>query len=95
MIDGNALATTIFHFHLNRGLSSGFNPSTLYKYTKKVIYTLRRYKLKVIRVYFDALSNPEKLSTYLSRRSESQNSAKKFWDNGLTNKGRITISLVL
>ena len=94
MIDGNALATTIFHYHLNRNLSSGFNPSTLYKFTKKVIYTLRRYKLNVIRVYFDALSNPDKLSTYLSRRSESQNSAKKFWDNGLTNKGRIIISLV-
>ena len=95
MIDGNALATTIFQFHLNRGLSSGFNPSTIYKFTKKVIYTLRRYKLNVIRVYFDALSNPDKLSTYLSRRSESQNSAKKLWDNGLTSKGRITISLVL
>ena len=95
MIDGNALATTIFHFHLNRGLSSGFNPSTLYKYTKNVIDKWRRYNLNVIRVYFDALSNPDKLSTYLSRRSENQNSAKKFWDNGLTSKGRITISLVL
>ena len=95
MIDGNALATTIFHFHLNLDPLSGFNPSTLYKYTRKVIGKLSKYKLNVIRIYFDALSNPEKESTYLSRRSESQNSAKKFWDNGLTNKGRITISLVL
>ena len=95
MIDGNALAKTIFQFHLNRNLSSGLNPSTIYNCTKNVIDKWRRYKLNVIRVYFDALSNPDKLSTYLSRRSESQNSAKKFWDNGLTNKGRITISLVL
>lgn len=95
MIDGNALAKTIFQFRLNLDRLSGFNPSTLYNDTKKVIYTLSKYKLNVIRIYFDALSNPEKESTYLSRRSESQNSAKKFWDNGLTNKGRITISLVL
>ena len=80
---------------MNRGLAAGFNPGCVYNFTQKILKKLAGYNFRVIRVYFDSLENPDKLSTYLSRRGGHQKSAKKFWDKGLEEKGRITISLLL
>lgn len=77
-----------------RGMNACCNPLSIYNMTKKLINKLKSYKLRVIRVYSDALSNPDKLSTYLSRRKSSQSEAIKFWENGLTGKGEIFIFLL-
>ena len=62
----------------------------IYNFAKKLIRKLKVYKLKVIGVYFDSLSNPDKLPTYIKRRKSSENESIKFWDSDLKKKGRRT-----
>lgn len=90
VVDGDSFSNVVFHSQSTRGLNFSLNPLFIYNFAKKLIRKLKVYKLKVIGVYFDSLSNPDKLPTYIKRRKSSENESIKFWDSDLKKKGRRT-----
>lgn len=93
VIDGLAFAHFLYNKSFSRGLCYSHNPYYFYDQTLKFIKQLRELHLKVIRVYMDAINNPEKGDTYISRRKEKQRNIKVFWESDLTRISRKGFSL--
>lgn len=87
VIDGLSYANHLYHSLIPSGHDYSQNPLFLYQKTIKFIKLLKRLKLKVIRVYIDAIMNLDKADTYVSRRIKSQKQIIKFWNTGLEKNG--------
>lgn len=88
VIDGLSYANYLYHSLIPTGYYCSQNPIFLYQKTIEFIELLKRLKLKVVRVFIDAIMNVGKANTYVSRRIQSQKQAIKFWNTGLEKKGK-------
>lgn len=88
VVDGLSYANQLYHSLIPSGFDYSHNPTYLYQKTIEFIELLKQLKLKVIKVFIDAINNPSKADTYVSRRASLQKKIIKFWESGLKKKGR-------
>ena len=95
VVDGMAFANHIYHNEVTQGMFDSHNPLHLYESAMNYINMLKGLNLRVIRVYIDAITNIDKLDTYLSRRKQNQKEIDYFWENSLTSKRSMMLLLAI
>ena len=86
VIDGENVAKCIYYSQVNRGLAYSYNPLELYNTAMKFINRLKRYHLKVVRVYIELQSNKIKTKENKDQKEKPKKVSRESRPSNLTSK---------
>ena len=89
VIDGDALYCDMYHSICHSNLSEGLNWRRIYSQLQDLLIFLQENKFKIKAIFYDALTDIEKIDTLYNRKIERKKTSLKAWNNDF--KGRCIV----